>query len=455
MPVGLLALLPLLAVRQLVRPVDDPDIFWHLRMGAYVLAEHTVRGPDPFSSFADQPLVLHEWPLEVVFTGVERVAGFAGLVVLQALLPVLLLLALHGLARRVAPPLVAAPVAVLAWIGTSGTFALRPQLVSFALLALALGAWLATARDDRARWWLVPLTWVWAALHGLWVTGPAVGGLVLLGMLLDDPARWRRLLRPALVLLASVAVAGLTPLGPSLILKPFTQASAYAGFVTEWTTPTLTDPFSLATVGLLVVAVVGWARHWVRPTWPELLLWLAALGAALLYARTVAVGAVIVVPLAARALASRLPEREPLLRRREVGVLAAGAVALLVVASLLAPRVTGHEAPYPTRLDAALDALPAGTRVLNTYEVGGWLLWRHVGLSPYADGRTDPYSPAHLRRYADLVAARPGWAEHLREDRVQAVLVGSGTPLVRALSTDPGWRTVGSDAGYTLLVPAG
>ena len=51
----------------------------------------------------------------------------------------------------------------------------RPQLVSIALAAVVTAAWLCSARDLRARWWLVPVTWVWACSHGLWFVGPLVG----------------------------------------------------------------------------------------------------------------------------------------------------------------------------------------------------------------------------------------------------------------------------------------
>ena len=32
-----------------------------------------------------------------------------------------------------------------------------------------------TAEDGKLRWWLVPLTWAWANLHGMWSVGIIIG----------------------------------------------------------------------------------------------------------------------------------------------------------------------------------------------------------------------------------------------------------------------------------------
>ena len=60
------------------------------------------------------------------------------------------------------------------------------------LFAVVTGAALATVDDGRPRWWVVPLTWVWACTHGTWILGIAMTALVACAGLLDrrdDPLR--------------------------------------------------------------------------------------------------------------------------------------------------------------------------------------------------------------------------------------------------------------------------
>ena len=52
---------------------------------------------------------------------------------------------------------------------------MRPQVLSYLLIALTVGAWLRTWDDGRLRWWLVPVTWLWAMLHGMWPIGIGLG----------------------------------------------------------------------------------------------------------------------------------------------------------------------------------------------------------------------------------------------------------------------------------------
>ena len=60
-------------------------------------------------------------------------------------------------------------------------------------------------------------------------------------------------------------------------------------------------------------------------------------------------------------------------------------------------------------LDTDLDQLPAGTRVLNSFDLGGWLAWRRPDLDRYIDGLAEAYSPEHFRGYIRTAAAEPGW----------------------------------------------
>jgi hypothetical protein len=450
-PALLIAAVPLLAIRQVVRPPVDPDLFWHLRMGVELTRTWEFSGPEVWSRFADRPLVYHEWPLQVVFAQVVEHFGKAGLVTLQAILPVALLLSLYVIARREAAPIVAALVAFAGWLGTSGSFALRPQLASFILLAVATSAWLSTARDGRPRWWLVPLTWAWACIHGLWSIGAIVALVVLAGMILDAPRQWGRVVRPSAVLLASLVAAGLTPNGPALLLTPGGM-TGYARFVTEWNPPPLLTPYSIATVGLAMVTVAVWCRGRVRPTWAQLAVWALGLGFAMLYSRTVAVGAVLLVPLAAAALAAVAPAATLRIRAgAEATVLLVGVLLFAVLVGLTASGVAERTSPYPERFSSGLAALPAGTGVLNDYGLGGWLLWTHPGLDPYVDGRADVYTVEHLDAYADLLRLAPGWQDRIQLDGLRVAILPEVAPLSTALVSQLGWTVASTDRGYVML----
>ena len=205
--------------------------------------------------------------------------------------------------------------------------------------------------------------------------------------------------------------------------------TGYAQFVTEWVTPSPTTAYSAATLLLLCAVAVIWAKGTRRPTWPELLLWLLALSATLMYTRTVAVGAIVVTPLAARAMAPLVRRPVSISRRAEATMIGAGFAVFAMLVALLAPSVASRDTPYPTGLDRALSRLPADTGVLNEYALGGWLLWTHPELDPYIDGRADVYSVAHFEKVDRVMRRTPGWYEEMAEDQLGAALLREDNPV--------------------------
>ena len=213
-------------------------------------------------------------------------------------------------------------------------------------------------------------------------------------------------MRLLLVPVASVAVAALTPVGPRLLTAPFT-VNTYAGLVSEWRPPDVHEPYVAATVLLVALTALGWARAPHRASWADVLLWGMALGWTLLYARTVAVGAVIATPLAARALAELLPLPEDRgAARLERVLLPVSAAAAIVLAAVLAPSAAGVAGGMPTGLAGALDRLPADTVVLNDDAAGGWLLLTHPDLHPVIDTRTYLFDVPYIEAYIDARGVR-------------------------------------------------
>ena len=449
---AVVALVPLVVLRLKLRAVDDPDAFWHVLSGQNVWLTHDVVVDDPFGRFSTNAWVQLDWLSDLGMAGAFGLGGYAALSWLYAVLGVTLFALLYLGCRQFAGVLAAAFVAVAAWIGTYASQSYRPQTVSFVLLTLVVTVWLRVAvRAGRTPWWLVPLTWVWACLHGLWFLGPLVGLVVVTGLAFERSRARGDLLRLLAVPVLSVVAAGLTPVGPRLLVLPFT-VNSYARFVTEWRPPDVHEPYVAVTVGLLALTAVAWARGGRRVPWVHVLLWGVALGFALLYARTVAVAAVLVAPLAAAALQqlAPLPEEGSAARVDRRLIPAAVAVAA-VLAAFVAPSAAGRPGLVPVGLERALDALPRDTVVLNDDALGGWLLLEHPGAHPVIDTRTYLFSVPYIERYIGARGAVGDWQGFVRETGATAALLREGEPLVTALPASLGWREVARADGYVLL----
>jgi hypothetical protein len=456
-----LVLFGFVAIRA-ARPVSDPDDWWHLRLGNDLIAQHSLSTPDRWSSFATLAWVPTEPLPEVVSAYVERWLGLPGLAVLFAAVLAGFVLTVQVTHRRHAVLLPASVATVLTVLAAAPSLTSRPQLLSFVLLPVVLAAWLQTERDLKARWWLVPLSWFWSLCHGFWIFGVGVGVLFVVGIALSRRAELRSVARLAGVALASLAVVALNPVGLGVLEAPFAVHST-SQYVSEWQRTDLLHPGPLGAEVMIVVTAVVWIVTRQRVTWSRVLLLATAVFLVWYAARLVVVGALLTGPLFAGALDVLVARGSRAggtvmdpgsgarrIRRSEVLVGVAGALASVAYVAVQAPHTADQPGDVPVGLDSRLDRLPAGTPVFNSYTLGGWLAWRHPDLEQYIDGLITPYSLPHVRDYVRADALDPGWYRVVRESQAPVALLGSGSALAGALEKK-GWTSEGTSEGYVLL----
>lgn len=451
--------------RESSTPLGDPDLWWHVLLGRRLAESWSFAGPEPLTGSA-AGYVYNQWLPELLYAAADRVAGLAGVVWVVHVTRVAWLVVLYAVCRSFAPPLLSTLVCGVSLLASGGSLSPRPQVVGLTLLAVTVWAWLRSADDGRARWWLIPLTWFWAGSHGTWAVGLAVGGLAVVARYLDRHRDRGELARLVLVLAGSAAATLLTPVGPQL-LGVFTAVNAISPYINEWKPLSVTSTQLGAVVGLFAVVVLAWLSR--SPAgegsgaggtgagpapsgvpWSDRLLALAALAMALTAARSAAIGGVLLAPVAARTLAAWFPS-VPRSRLERPVVAAIAAVLLVVPLAWVSTTSVANPALIPTRLSTQLSALPAGTVVFNADTLGGWLMWAHPSLRVVYDTRAEAYGAAYVDRYMNARAVRPGWERTIADSSAAVALLETGSPLGYALTGQLGWTEVGVDAGYRLL----
>jgi hypothetical protein len=402
--------------------------------------------------------VAHSWLAEIVIAGFYKAFGLTGLSLFRALGVVALLSVLARQAFRRTSPGRALAVVTLALLATKGGWGERPQLFSFLLLVPTAELLRKAVRSDgRHLYWLVPVTYLWANLHGLWFLCPALtllGGCAALQLERSGSQGPRSALRFLVVAVLSVGAAGLTPNGPRLLLQPL-HVNAYGQFVSEWGPPDVHTVFGLAFFVMIVVLLVAYGRSDVRIDPHTALQVVFAVGLGLLYVRTVAPAAVLLTPL----LADALRRSEPRPRARLADPFARTALATILLLGLGGGALVLVEEPAlppgaPVAATRALvAAVPDDPRVLNEYSIGGWLLFFARGAHPGIDGRAEIYPIHYVSRYYDLLRLRGDWRGDLAPLHANSALLHPTTPLVNGLRDELGWRVVYADDTWLVLVP--
>jgi hypothetical protein len=449
--VALVLLMALVLVAVGLRLVNR-DTWFHLALGDHFLNGWSLTDPGRLSPFATSPWVPTQWSTEMLASFAERLGGLPAVAWLFGSLYLALILVVHTGCRRWAGPGAATAATIAAVLGASSAISSRPQVVSFILLSLTAGAWLRTAADARARWWLVPLTWVWATAHGLWSMGVLLGLVCCVGILLDRSVPRTQVARLLCVPIMSLVAAALTPVGPRLLTSQL-AVSARSSLIAEWAPTRFDSPQSLLVVAMAAVLVVLWARRG-GLTWTSLLLLLLAVGWALAASRLLACGAVLLAPLLAEALSggSDRRMRGPSWTIAERSVVAVGAVGYLVALTLLVPHTAAAAGNLPSALAARLESLPRGSVVLASDDLGGWLEWRVPAVHPVIDDMLDAYPVGWIRRYKAFEAVDPGWQRFVQDTKAAAAVLPGSSPAAAAMQDQLNWRVVDRDAGYVYLV---
>ncbi len=120
----------------------DPDLWWHITAGRWMLAQGQIVTADHWNLFAQgQPWRAYSWSNELVLAWIELRFGLIGLLYLKMLLAALLGLGLaYAFSYLAKDYVLGALLGLLATAGTTEHFTLRPQSLVWLLFALLIAA---------------------------------------------------------------------------------------------------------------------------------------------------------------------------------------------------------------------------------------------------------------------------------------------------------------------------
>ncbi len=432
--------------------IHDNSFLTHLATGRLILDGGGIPRVDPYSFTAHgDPWVVQSWLASVIYAGVEDVAGFGGIRVLNGLLCAAIAVCAWLLTAR--SPSIAVRFGVTAVTMLVGSELLAGRPLLFGMLGFLLVFLAAEGRLDPR--WLVPVGWIWVNTHGSFPFALVLVGLLALGHRLDE-GEWGPEVRVGLWAAGGIALGVVNPLGIRILLFPATLLRKTEAFsaVVEWQAPDYTRWSQWVVAGLLVLAVGLLIRGF---RW-RLALPLAVFGVLGLTSQR---NQLILLMVLAPTLAALLPAVGPAVAAVRRPILRPARTVVVVLAVLFA--LIGLQEPH-----VALDAYPeeAATwmddqglwgpesRVVAPDFVGN-LREAQAGRDArvFFDDRVDMYPVAVIDDYLVLHDADPGWDEVLERRGATAVLWEADTPLGRELVDDPGWEVVHRDGPWMVLVP--
>jgi len=458
--------------------VGDPDFWWHLRIGRWMLDNGRLPSNDIFTFTVPGHLWTdHEYLTEILMWLVYRAAGTAGLSLAFGLLTWAGFWIVYRQVRRQPWVIVGVGLAIGAIAG-SPIWGPRAQMITFFLSCLEL-YWLHGYLSGRSRavQWFPLVMVLWANLHGGWVIGFAWLGVALVAELIgwawdrENPAHRAHVRFLAIITAFSVIAVAATPHGLSLYPYPFqTQGSiAQQKLIVEWFSPDFHQVYLRPFEAMIFLVIIGFALH--RPSIYELLLTLLGLGLALQSVRNVALFVAVATPVminsysaywkevsAARGWKLELPPRRVFaIVTAIVLVVIAGATTLRIADSTSqAKQRSLDQSSYPIAAADWLAAHPeVGTRMYNQYGWGGYLAYRFYpdpNRRVFIFGEAALMGDSLLNQYQDVQTLRSDWKQVLDQYQVDYVVYNRGEALANVLATQPDWTLAYQDSVAVIYV---
>ena len=461
-----------------LRPIADPDFWWHLRTGQLILQTHTIPHSDPFSyTKAGQPWVTHEWLSELLIYALFQLGNYGLLIFTFSIIITTAFLLTYLRSPAETRPFVAGFVLLLGAVSSAPTWGVRPQMISLFITSLVLYLLNRYRLEGNLRF-LIPLpfiTLIWVNLHAGYFLGLGILGIYIAGGLIDflvakfsknvqvnPTSTFKSILGLCLTLGICILATLANPNGIVIITYPFQTLTSPSmqQFIQEWFSPDfhllMWQPFAWLILALIGAGMIG--KKSISPT--NILLTVVFGYAALISMRNIPFFALVAIPVLAEQVGSLVKIRTT--------VHAPGRLFQLVVPILLGsillitslrfiqvvqgqPKTEAENFPK-TAVDWLLENAPTGN-LFNSYNWGGYLIWRmYPKERVYIDGRADVYGDAFIFDYLSISNAKPGWEERLNNKAIQTVLIESDAPLAAMLRQSPEWHVAFVDKGSTVFI---
>jgi hypothetical protein len=446
--------------------VLDPDMWWHLSVGDWIVQNRSFPHNGIFShTAATHPWMAYSWGYEVLLSRAYSWFSFIGMGVFGTLLTIAVALAIFRMLYRISGRFwVAWALSVVVYAAFLFNIAPRPVFFSVILFTITLTLLFEAQRSGRVQslYWLPLIFLVWANIHIQFIYGLAVMCLFAGVNLVQKIALRLRIhpdsqlpstlpvLPPFAVLACCVLASCVGPYSYHLYYEAFVisqskimykiirelQALSFeyfnqylelllavgAYFAIGWKKKI--DPFKFA---LLIFATVFAFRTW-RDAW--------------------------FVCVVAAAIIADFPasdeERDPPLQLSGWAIVTAASIVLLLASVRstdfttrgLDRAITGE---YPVDAVNFLRRNPIGGPLYNSFDWGGFLIFYMPQYPVSIDGRTDLYGDAMDEQYYSTQEADPSYVNDPVLNEAGVVLLKKKFPIATHLLLDRRFRLIYRD----------
>ena len=475
--ITILYLIPAICILQPL--IFDPDIWWHLETGKWIVDHGTLPMTDPFSLFGEgKSWLAYSWLFDVGMYELVRVFGESAIIAYTLGGVWVVMLVMHRVVgRRCTQFLLFCSLMTVGTLAMSRLFTPRPWLLTIVFFAITLEVVLLVREGKWTPWFwsLAAIYILWANVHIQFIYGLGLLGLACVAPVIDQYVKpftgnqagmlwgslqWKRLI--ALTGLCTLATL-ITPYHVHLY-SIVIQLSAQTGmweYSQEMQAPAFRTAADWAMLLLFILALVrlGWRRSWSSF---EILMLLVAGASGFRGLRD----AWLLVLAAMLVLTSQSSDES---KKATHGFSQYGLAAIIVLVTvgvvwMISYRDLSHERIqestakiYPIKAASFVEQQAYVGPLYNHFDWGGYLIWRLPHLKVSMDGRANVHGDERIKQALATWSGRPHWIDDQDLNRAQVVIAQKEIALTAILRLDPRFRVAYQDdtAVVFIRVPSG
>lgn len=463
--------------------INDPDVWWHLRTGEWILHHRAFPVVDPFSGMNKAPWEAYSWAFELLLYFFYMHWGLVGLLIYTSGMVVAITAAIYHFIQRLQPDFTKAVLLTLAaTVGLSRLYTPRPWLFTVLFFVVEVDILFGIYRGNqpnrnrRELLWLPLIFAVWANIHIQFINGLIVLflaavvpmlrsiGSKVFGSVLPEGNRPFRETRERLTIFAVCVFATFcNPYGWKLYIAAW-QLASQAGVLNK-INELQAIPFRDGGDYLILFIAIGasiafaWKRRFDLFEGG-----LLAISIVISFRSQRDVWMVVIVGAGILAEALTAPSIVEAYSAGEKPIVAAPPLSIISVIALLMVSGAGKtmrinnkgletrlETSMPIKaIDFAKTQRYAGP-LYNTYDWGGILIWE-LRLPVSLDGRAALYGDQLIDRSVATWGGRPGWERDPELGHSNLVLAPVDEPLTQLLTLSSDFHLVYKDKIAAIFV---
>lgn len=465
--VVIIACLYVIPVMWILQPmIFDPDIWWHLETGRWIVEHGMLPTTDPFSSYGEgKRWVAYSWLFELGIYELVEVCGGIGVLLYTLVGSWMIMLLLHWIiGKRIQDFTVVCGLMAASLVALSKLSTPRPWLLTILFFAITLEVVLLLREGKQLRSaWCLPVIFVlWANTHIQFIYGLGLLSLACVAPLIDQwiyrggqcqpVMSWRSKSWRTLVELTTLSVLAtlLTPHHVKLYTV-IAELSAQTGmweYTQEMQAPTFRTPADWAMLGVLCFSLVHLGRRASRSSF-EVLFLLVATASAFRGQRDIWL-------LILACLASLVPIHPEKSTPRWAIVPRVGLVLVAILVAIGSIVILGYrgisEAEiqhntgklYPAAAASFVERQQYAGPLYNHFNWGGYLIRRLPHLKVSMDGRANVHGDERIKR-SFATWAGLHWDDDPDLNQAALVIASQQHSLTSILRLDPRFQLTYQD----------